>query len=156
MKIALIFNDRTFRESLRDALSPHDTLEYATAADALYDITGKAVDMILLDAVTYPGFGSGDGHINDLAALIPKSEHNDTLLYWEVTLRVIDRIREEGTPNANTPIGVRVSDTLPSSISMGDVLSKSAVRKDLNKRPQVYAIESLSAEAFAQGALNMT
>ncbi len=153
MRIALVFNNKAFRESLRDALGAHDISGYATAADALYDLSGTSFDLILLDAVTYPGFGSSDSHINDLAALIPKSEHNDTLLYWEVALRVIDCMRDDTSPNATTPIGIRVSDTLPASIGMGDVLSKSAVRKDLGKRTNVHAIETLELDVLARKAL---
>lgn len=153
MKIALIFNNKSFRESLRNALGGHDVSEYATAAAALHDLTVSAHDLILLDAVTFPGFGSGDSHINELAALIPKSELNDTLLYWEVTLRVVDRMREANAPNAATPIGIRVSETLPASIGMGDVLSRAAVRKDLGARVNVHAIETLNIELLARKAL---
>ncbi|MFT5239870.1 MAG: hypothetical protein ACI9OU_001720 [Candidatus Promineifilaceae bacterium] len=153
MHVGVIFNDRSFRDALVNALQSsggHTTRAFATAAAALIDITEKPFDLIALDAVTFPGFGAGDSHINDLAALIPKTDYNETLLYWEVTLRLIDCVRAEGCVNVETPIAVRVSNALPASIGMGDVLSKEAVRKDLGRRAQVHWLLSSSPEAFCE------
>ncbi|MDE0838004.1 MAG: hypothetical protein OSB41_03030 [Kiritimatiellae bacterium] len=154
MHVAVILNDRSFREALVNTLHAsggHTAQAFATAAAALINLTAKPFDLIALDAVTFPGFGAGDSHINDLAALIPKADYNETLLYWEVTLRLIDCIRAEGSANVETPIAVRVSNALPASIGMGDVLSKEAVRKDLSRRAQVHGISSSSPEAFGEG-----
>jgi hypothetical protein len=154
MHVGVILNDRSFREAVVKTLQSsgeHTVKDYATAAAALVDLTAKPFDLIAVDAVTFPGFGAGDSHINDLAALIPKTDYNETLLYWEVTLRLIDCVRAEGSANVETPIAVRVSNALPASMGMGDVLSQEAVRKDLSRRAQVHLILSSSTEAFCEG-----
>jgi hypothetical protein len=102
MHVGVILNDRSFREAVVKTLQSsgeHTVKDYATAAAALVDLTAKPFDLIAVDAVTFPGFGAGDSHINDLAALIPKTDYNETLLYWEVTLRLIDCVRAEGSAN---------------------------------------------------------
>jgi hypothetical protein len=82
MHVGVILNDRSFREAVVKTLQSsgeHTVKDYATAAAALVDLTAKPFDLIAVDAVTFPGFGAGDSHINDLAALIPKTDYNETV-----------------------------------------------------------------------------
>ena len=158
MKIALLFNDRGFREQIRDRLLADrhtEVQEYSTAASALVDLVSKPFDLIVMDAVTYPGLGAEDQEINGLAALIPMTQYNAKVLYWQVALRVIHRVYCEESCNRGRPVALRVSDALPSSIGMGDVLSEEAVRKDLERLPRVTMLKAANPEEMAQALLRM-
>ena len=158
MKIALLFNDRNCREQTRDRLLADKRTavqEYPTAASALGDLVSKPFDLIVIDAVTYPGLGAEDREINDLAALIPGTQYNAKVLYWQVALRVIHHIYSEASCNRDSPVAVRVSRALPSSIGMGDVLSEEGVRKDLERLPRVTMLKATRPDDLARALLLM-
>ena len=149
MQIAFLIGERALRQKLAEPLSSPDvTIEtFATAALAVGPFETKRYDLIVLHWKTYPGFGSGDSKLDNLAGLIPTVELNRNLLYWEVGLRMIKRLREEESPNRETPLIVLFPD-LGKAVFGGDQLTRESVLSDLSTRGPAQALFGSSRDDF--------
>lgn len=147
MKAAFLISERALRLRLAKHLEPHygEIEEYPTAAKALTRLVVRHYDLIVMHWKVYPGFGSGDSRIDELAGLIPNMKLNSNAFYWEVGLRVLDLIRADDSANCSTPVIVVFPDLAQSSFGMGDQLSRDSVESDLSTRQPAEALFGVSA-----------
>jgi len=150
MRIALLMNQESARTNLARVMGQANATvdEYSTASKALVKLTTVRYDLVAIHWKVYPGVGSGDPSIDELAALIPHTELNRNLLYWEVGLRVIDAMREEGSPTRETPVIVMFPNLGPSTFNTGDDLARESVESDLAIRQPACAVFGSSIEQF--------
>ncbi len=153
--VGLLMNEKALRRAVAADLDREGVrcTEFATATQAVPVLTSRTFDLVALDAATFPGFGCLDGEIRDLAAMIPRAELNEAVLYWQVTLRMLDIIHEDGGPNVATPVIIRVPEARSSSIGMGDVLARESVEKDLRSRSHVRSIFDADAQGLVREIL---
>ena len=153
MSLALLANERALRAKLAKCITGVTEVaveEYPTAAKALAKLSAKHYDLVALHWQVYPGLGSGDSHIDQLASLIPHAKLNRNLLYWEVGLRVIDMIREEDCPNRTTPVVVMLPELGRSVFCEPDVLTRDAVERAIAARQPAEAVYGPSPDRFAK------
>jgi len=137
MQVALLINERAVRAKLMADIGLPDVVfkEYSTASAALNDLSSKQFDLIIIDWKVYPGYGSSDMEIRELADAIPNSVHNENLLYWQTELRVINIIRDRDSQNRDTPIILRFPDIpLVHAFGMDDILTRETVQTDLQEK----------------------
>ncbi|MDD4869753.1 MAG: hypothetical protein PHR77_04270 [Kiritimatiellae bacterium] len=151
MEIALLINERTVRTKLLAGIGCNEAIirEYSTATDALREFSSRQFDLIVMDWKIYPGYGCSDAEIRELASLIPNSPHNENLLYWQVALKVITHIRDEGSINLNTPVLFRFPE-IPESYAfgMGDELTREIIRMDLKEKGTIETIYGVKVDDF--------
>lgn len=151
MEIAVVANERALRIGMTAAVSGEGARvhEYATAAHALPAFAVLPFDLIFMDWKVYPGFGSGDSSIEEWAAMIPDAEYNQNLLYWQIALRALDRLRDEKSPNRKTLVIVRFPPKASFRFAMDDQISIEAVETDLQGRGTIAAVYAASARDIA-------
>jgi hypothetical protein len=152
MKVAFLIGEQALRRKLAGLIGPADVTvkEYPTAAKALTKLVEEGYDLIVIHWKVYPGFGSGDKRIDELAGMIPGVKLNRNVLYWEVALRVIDAIRAEGSVNRATPVIVILPKLGPSGPGTGDQLTKESVQSDIAARQPAEAVYGSSAVEFSK------
>lgn len=150
MDVAILLNDRRDREEIvaGAALAGIASDTYATATQALTALTARRFDLIVMDAKTYPGFGCTDAVIREIATILPDSKHIETLLYWQVALRVLERIREPPSVNAGTPVMLHLPELPEYSFDSGDILTRDAVMSDLRDKGPVDAPPGMPMRLF--------
>jgi hypothetical protein len=138
MKILLLVNDKRVRESLAAGLNPGiDAVFHPTVSAAEYSLAGRPFDLIVIDTKVYPGFGSRDAVIQELARVLPSVCYSETLAYWQVGLQAIDMIRGKGSANADTPILIRFPTLMKTEVGVQDVLTEDAVLDDLKSKAPI-------------------
>lgn len=144
MKVALVINERATRERFADCISSngHEAHEYATAEKALGKLTTLGYDLVVIHWQVHPGWGASDAKIRDIAALIPTVTENRNLLYWEAALRLIDLLRDQGSPNRTTPVVVIFPETRP--FDSDDSLDRESIDADLKTRQPATVISNTS------------
>ena len=132
--VLLILNERALREFIKDAFDTRDHAFTAcgTAVQALDHIKSISFDVIVLEAKMFPGMGSQDPVLSDMAAMLPQSKYNEMLLHWQVACRVMEIARESDSRNRLTPLIIKFPLDAESILhSSGDTLNREAVQKDL-------------------------
>ena len=155
MQAAFLINERALRARLAKCLEPAGVSvdHFPTAGKALKGLTSTAYDLVVIHWKAHPGLVSDDPRINELADLIPKTELNTNMLYWEVGLRVMDAMRAEEAPNVKTPIIAILPPVLArAGFASGDELTADAVTSDLAARQPTAAVYGPSADAFLEAA----
>lgn len=154
MKVAFLVGERALCARLVGCVASEDVTvkEYPTAAKALTKLETERYDLIVIHWKVFPGLGSGDPSIDELADLIPMAEMNRNVLYWEVTLRVMDAIRAEDSSNRATPVIVVLPELGPAGFGIGDELTRESVESDLTPRQPAEAVYGTSAVAFSEAA----
>jgi hypothetical protein len=152
MNVAILMNERALRARVGQAAAAAGATvkEYSTAAQALAGVAENAHDLIVMDWKGFPGVGSMDSALNDLAAMIPEAELNQNLIYWEVALRVLDAVREEDSPNRSTPVIIRCPEPVPAGFDAGDSLPLESMEEDLATRQPVQALYDVPVAAFCE------
>lgn len=149
MNVAVLVNERSFSQSIMTGCADTAVVRrYATAADGLRDLCSRKVDLIVMDWKVYPGFGCGDSVINEVAARLPETRHNENLLYWQVAVRVLELLREKRAANRGTPVLIRLPEPASFHFGMGDELTKESVERDLGDKGPVTKAYGDSIRAF--------
>ena len=158
MKVAFLIGEEALRKKLAKCIGPDNlTLEeYPTATKALTAFSSEQYDLIVIHWKVYPGFGSGDPRIDELAELIPNIELNANVFYWEVGLRVIDAIRAEDTPNQATPVIAIFPDLGRAGFGAGDELNRESIESDIASRQPAEAIYGSSEADFTNAVTRAT
>lgn len=133
MNVSVLINRRDLREAICNKVTGPGSLAagYATASDALSKILSTRHDLIVIDAKVYPGLGSTDSSISEFATLLPKTEYNENVLYWEACLRVVALIRADDSINRETPIILRVPQSILTPVDGSDALDPNGIERDL-------------------------
>lgn len=151
MKVALLINERLMRarvaEQLRSTAERVD--EFPTATEALKAFAARAYDVIAIEWKVYPGFGSEDSLIQEMATLIPQAQHTANLLYWQTGLRVIEKLREDDAPCRAARIVVRFPMLAPDYTGADSELTRETVDSDLARYPGVTRLLGASLDEFA-------
>jgi hypothetical protein len=141
--IALVINERSVRDELTSLLGlpPDKVRSYPTATDAMMSMPSTPFAAIIVDAMVFPGLGSDDPEVHQLALLIPDTKMNKAVLYWQVALRLIKSVRATGSRNENTPLVFIFPDLPLRHAGMGaDQLTREAVDADLQDWQPAVAV----------------
>jgi hypothetical protein len=157
MRIAFLMNERALRATLAQSIAWTAAAieEYPTAAKAMAKLAAGRYDLVALHWKVHPGFGAGDAYLDELATLLPTTELNADVLYWEVALRVIDILRAEDSPNRVTPVVVVFPDLARAEYGAADELTREAVERDLAARSPAEAVFGSSDARFSEAVARL-
>ena len=151
MKILLLVNDKRVREALTAGVDPGiEAVVHPTVSAAECSLAGRPFDLIVIDTKVYPGFGSRDAIIQELARVLPSVCYSENLAYWQVGLQAIEMIRGEGSANAETPILIRFPPLVKTEIGVQDVLTEEAVLDDLKRMAPIEPLFGLDVPGFVE------
>jgi len=157
MKAAFLIGERALRVRYAKCLESADAVidEFPTASKALTELERERYDLVVIHWKVFPGFGSGDERIDELASLLPDTEFNRNLFYWEVGLRVIDLMRDEESPNLITPVVAVFPNLQESGFGIGDQLTRESVRSDIDSRRPARAVFGPSITDFSDAVAEL-
>ena len=158
LNVLLLINERVVRERVSEAIGSGTVMvdQYATAAQALEPIVRHPFDLIVMDAKVYPGLGCSDILIREIATLLPDAKHTENLLYWQVGLRVLERLRDPKSVNIETPVLIRFPELAPDSFTAEDILTRDAVESDLKDKGTIRTVIGAPLDTFVAAALEET
>ncbi len=149
MKILMLVNDRRVRDALKAGLDSSFEMVFAPTVSAAEDaLVGRVFDLIVIDTKVYPGFGSRDAVIQELARVLPTICCCENLAYWQVGLQAIDITREEGSANAEKPILIRFPTLMKTEVGVQDVLTEEAVLDDLKVRRPIEPLFGVDVDGL--------
>ncbi len=149
MKVLLLVNDKRVREAIDAGLDAEiEATFHPTVSAAEYALVGRHVDLIVIDTKVYPGFGSQDAVIQELARVLPSVNYSENLAYWQVGLQTLEIIRAKGSANVDTLILIRFPPLQKTEVGLQDVLTEDAVLDDLKSKMPIEPLFGAKVEAL--------
>lgn len=152
MRIALLINDKEFREVLSAQLRATfaEVVEFPTGAKALGMFEASRYDSIVIHWKVYPGLNAGDPELQELAAIIPTVSMNRNVLFWAAARRVLDVIRADHSANKLTPVMVLLSGLDEPNGEDRDRLARESIDRDLAGSQPVIVVTDATREGIVR------